>query len=429
MPKPEVEEKPLWRDADFLKIWAARTTSNLGALMSVLPLIAILTLDARPYQMAILGGATTASGLVFGLVAGVWIDRVRRRPVLVAADLARAVSTASLAVAYFLFELRIEHLYVVAFINGSLRIFDDVAYRAYLPGLVGQPRIQDANAKVSASGSIVEQIGFSVGGFIAQLASAITAGIVQAVTFTISGLLVLAIRNREPAAEVSDGQSDVRRELGDGYRLIARDEILRVIAVAKAAFAASSGIIGGMISLFAIDELGIQPGPLGLIYGVGGISSFFAAIFAARFTRKIGLGRSLFVGILVPGVIGFLIPLAPAHIWLGAVFLLLPQIFGDFFWTLHDINSVSLLQSATPERFRGRVASAISLSGTLAAMAGLVIAGVVAELAGLRWALALGFGGWTAAAAVYLHPAVRRLKALPELPTAAEIKGARKTGA
>lgn len=191
MPEPESHEVSPWRDPEFLKIWTARSTSNLGALMSVLPLVAILVLDARPYQMAILSGATVVSGLLFGLVAGAWIDRTRRRPILVVTDLARALSIASLAVAHFLFELHIEHLYIVAFINGSLLIFHDVAYRAYLPGLVGQPRLQDANAKISASNSIIEQIGFSVGGFIAQLASAIAASLVQSITLDLSELSFL----------------------------------------------------------------------------------------------------------------------------------------------------------------------------------------------------------------------------------------------
>lgn len=166
-----IARKSLWKDPDFLKIWTGQSTSNLGRMIMVVPLVAILILDAPPYQMAILGGATTAVGLAFGLFAGPWIHRSRRRIVLVVADLGSAAALASVAVAHFLFELHIDHLYAVAFVNGSLCIFNEVATRSYLPSLIEHDRLLEANPKIAAADSVVEQIGFSVGGFIAQLAS------------------------------------------------------------------------------------------------------------------------------------------------------------------------------------------------------------------------------------------------------------------
>jgi MFS family permease len=218
----QANQASLWRNPDFLKIWAAHSTSNLGKLMSVLPLVAILVLGARPYQMAIIGGATATAGLSFGLIAGPWIDRSRRRMVLVATDLGRALSIASIAIAHFIFELHIEHLYVVAFINGSLGIFNEVAHRAYLPGIVDRNRLLEANSKVAASDAVTEQIGFSVGGFIAQLASAISASVVQAITFAVSGLLILVIRKPEPppTSRPEDQESNVRQELIEAIGLL-----------------------------------------------------------------------------------------------------------------------------------------------------------------------------------------------------------------
>ncbi|MDP6666182.1 MAG: MFS transporter [Dehalococcoidia bacterium] len=412
---PAPGQASLWRNPDFLKIWAAQTTAQLGSLLGVLPFVAILILDARPYQMAVLAGATTAARLAFGLGAGVWIDRKRRRIVLVIADFARAVSVASLAVAYFWFELEIGHLYVVAFINGSMGVFHDVAYPAYIPSLIGKERLLEANSKISASGAVVEQISFSIGGFIAQLASAITAGVVQAVTFVISGLLTLAIRKPEPPPRSTGSDSNIRSELIEGYRFIFGHPVLRLMAVSDALLAASGGIIGGMITLFALTEVGFQPGPLGVIYATGGISSFIGAIYATRVTRKIGVGRTLSFGLIIPGLIGFLIPLAPTEIWLAAIFFLIPQLLGDGIWILHDINEISLQQTVTPEHLRGRVGSAINVAETSAALIGVALAGVVAELAGLRWALGMGFVFTIAAGAVYLHPAIRQLKSLSQL--------------
>ncbi|MDA1278457.1 MAG: MFS transporter [Chloroflexi bacterium] len=418
VPRPLAQYTPqrlsLWRDPDFLKIWTAQSTSNLGRLMMVIPLVAILVLEARPYQMAIIGGAASASGLTFGLVAGLWIDRSRRRLVLAVTDLSPALAIASIVIAHYAFELHIEHLYVVAFVNGSLGIFNEVANQAYLPSLVERDRLLEANSKMAATDSIVEQIGFSVGGFIAQLASAISAGVVQAITFAISGLLILSIRKAEPEPKPAESDSNIRRELVEGYRFIASNQILLVLAISGAVLAGASGIVGGMIALFALTEIGFQPGPLGVIYGIGGVSSFVGALYAQRVTNKLGVGPTMALGVFVYGVVGFLIPLAPAQIWIATVFFVLPQIFGDGFWIMHDINEVSVQQAVTPEHLRGRVASALKVSEKLAALIGVAIAGVVAEFAGLRIALATGSVLWLAAGMILLHPAVRSLRVLPE---------------
>lgn len=405
--------KSLWRNPDFLRFWTAQSTSKLGRMMMVLPLVAIIALDARPYQMAIIGGASAASGLAFGLIAGPWVDRTRRRMVLVVTDLGQALSIASIAVAYFAFELRIEHLYVVAFINGSLGIFNEVASRAYLPSLVYRDRLLEANSRMAASDSVVEQIGFSVGGFIAQLASAISASVVQAVTFAVSGLLILAIRKPEPQP-VTSVKTNIRRELVEGYRYISSNQILLLMTVSGTLLGAANGIIGGMIVLFAITEIGFLPGPLGIIFGIGGVSSLVGALYATRVTSRLGVGRTMALGLFSYGVVGILIPLAPTQIWIATVFFVLPQIFGDGFWIMHDINKVSLQQSIVPENLRGRVIAAMKVSENLAALIGVSVAGMVAEIAGLRAALATGSAIWLIAGFVLLHPAIRNLWEIPE---------------
>ena len=409
-----VTRKSLWKDPDFLKIWTAQSTSNLGRMMMVVPLVAILILEARPYQMAILGGATTAAGLAFGLLAGPWIDRSRRRIVLVITDLGSAAALASVAVAHFLFELHIEHLYAVAFVNGSLGIFNEVATRSYLPSLIERDRLLEANSKIAASDSVVEQIGFSVGGFIAQLASAIAASIVQTVTFLVSGLLILAIRKPEPVPPKPATRPNIRREIADGYRFIGHNRILLVMAISGVTLAGAGGIYGGMITLFAISEIGFLPGPLGVIYGLGGVSSLIGALFATRVTQRFGIGNTMFLGAFIYGVIGFLIPLSPTQIWIAAIFFILPQLFGDGFMIMHDINRRSLQQSVIPENYLGRVIGAMKVSEMAAALVGVSISGVVAETMGLRAALFIGSVLMVIAAVILLHPAIRSIKTIPE---------------
>jgi MFS family permease len=413
-----VARKSLWKDPDFLKIWTAQSTSNLGRMMMVVPLIAILILEARPYQMAILGGATTAAGLAFGLFAGPFIDRSRRRMVLVVTHFGSAATLASVAVAHFLFELHIEHLYAVAFLNGSFGIFNEVAERSYLPSLIEKDRLLEANSKIAASDSIVEQIGFSVGGFIAQLASAIVASIVQTITFLVSGILILVIRKPEPAPPKPTDRPNIRREILDGYRFIGSNQILLLMSISGAILGAANGIIGGMITLFAISEIGFLPGPLGIIYGVGGVSALIGALFATRVTKKLGVGPTMALGLFSYGVVGFLIPFAPSdQIWIAAIFFVLPQIFGDGFWIMHDINKTSLQQAIIPTNYLGRVIGAMKVTELVAALIGVSIAGIVAETVGLRIALGAGSVIWLLAGAVYLHPTIRSIKTIPDSAT------------
>lgn len=305
----------------------------------------------------------------------------------------------------------------MAFTNGSMGIFNEVAERSYLPSIVSRDRLMEANSKMAASDSVVEQIGFSVGGFIAQLASAIAASVVQTITFLISGLLVLAIRKPEPSPPAQNELPHIRKEIADGYRYIAGNQILRLMTLSGILLGAANGIIGGMITLFAISEIGIQPGPLGIIYGVGGASAFVGALFATRVTNKLGVGPTMALGLFSYGIVGFLIPLAPTTVWIAMIFFLLPQIFGDGFWIMHDINKTSLQQSIIPENYLGRVIGATKVSEKVAALIGVSIAGVVAEVVGLRVALACGSVIWLFAGATYLHPAIRSIKTIPERHT------------
>jgi predicted MFS family arabinose efflux permease len=171
-----------------------------------------------------------------------------------------------------------------------------------------------------------------------------------------------------------------------------------------------------MITLFAITEIGFQPGPLGIIFGIGGISSFVGALFATRVTNRLGVGPTVAIGLFSYGFVGFLIPFAPTDIWIATIFFVLPQVFGDGFWVMHDINKTSLQQAIIPANYLGRVIGAMKVTEKVSALIGVSIAGVVAEVFGLRVALAVGSVIWLFASAVYLLPAVRQIKTLPEFP-------------
>ena len=223
--------------------------------MGALQLTAVLVLHASPFQMGLLAALRVAPGMVFGLAAGVWADRLRRRPILIAADVCRAGLMGSIPIVHLFGNLRIEHLYVVAFVGGAMTIFFDTAYRSYLPSLVPRKQLIEANSKLSASDAVVEVTAFSAGGWIAQLVSAIATATVDAVSFLVSGAAIALIGRREPAVESTSQRRGIRTDVVDGLWLVWRDPILRPIAGSTAAAGFAFGGVGSIILLFGVRDL------------------------------------------------------------------------------------------------------------------------------------------------------------------------------
>lgn len=400
----------LWRDADFLKLWAGSTASRFGTLLGALPFLAVVTLEATPVEMGVLGAAGVAPALVVGFGAGVWVDRVRRRPVLIAADVGRALALASIPAAYLLGRVHIEHLYLVAFVNGAFTTFSDVAFRSYVPSLVPRGRLVEANGKLAASEAVVETTAFSVGGWIVQLASALVAVVVDALSYALSALLLLSMRHREP--DPSGAPRRFTGEVREGLRAVWRAPLLRALAGAALAEGLAFGVVGAVILLFGVRELGFGAGVLGTFFAVGGLSSLGGAVLAARVTRRFGLGPTMVGGFLLFALSLLLLPLAGGPPVVAAAFLIAQQL-GDGAWTAYSINEVSLRQAITPDRMLGRVNASLRVLGVGAALAGSVLGGALGEAAGLRAALAVAAAAALAGALTLAASPVRALRALP----------------
>src|SRR3954469_20070688 len=190
----------LWRHGDFMKLWAGQTVSELGSVVTrtAVPLVAVLVLGAGPFQMALLVVSASLAVLLVGFFAGAWVDRLRRRPLLIAADVIRAVVLLSVPVAYVAGVLRIEQLYVVVFLEGCLAAFFDAAYPAYVPSLIGVDRVVEGNSRLATSSSLAEIGGPGLGGGLVQLIGAPFAVLVAAISFGVSAISLLLIRAPEP---------------------------------------------------------------------------------------------------------------------------------------------------------------------------------------------------------------------------------------
>jgi MFS family permease len=413
----------LWRHREFMKLWTGQTISQLGSHIGegALRFTAILFLGATPLQLSLLTAAQLLPTLLLGLLAGVWVDRLRRRPLLIAADVGRGVLLLSVPLAYLLGLLRIEQLYLVAALVGALAILFDVAYGAYLPAVVGRAQLVEGNSKLSASGSVAEIAGPPLGGALVQLISAPLAIVLDALSFLVSALAIWRIRAPEPAPEVPHDRPGLRRELAEGLGAALRDPLLRALLGAGFTMSLFGGIIGTLYDLYLIRELGMSPALVGLTIGVGGISALIGAFAAGPITRRVGVGPAIGGALALSGLTGLLIPLAHGPIYVALPMILASQA-ADILFAIYFINETSLRQSIVPVRLLGRVDASFRFVTCVAGLAGALLGGALGETIGARAAIAVGvLGVWSACLWVFGSP-LRRLRAAPEpagLPTTA----------
>ena len=403
----------LWGDPDFVKFWVSRTVSNFGTLMGALQFVAVLVLHASPFQMGILSALGVAPSIVISIFAGVIADRVRRRPIMIASELGRFALLASIPAAYLLGELRIEQLYAVAFLNGVLTTFFDVANRSYLPTLVRRGDLVDANSKLTASESFAEVTAFSIGGWVAQILNSVVVAAIGGLTFLVSAVSLAFIRKQEPDAEPSQGGGNVLREIWQGLGVVWNDRLLRALAVAAAAENWTAGMMSAVVLVFGVRELGFGPGMLGTIFAIGGVSSIIGSIYAGRAARRFGFGTALVGGYAVYMLSILFIPLAREPLLFAGLMLTMAQL-GDGFFTMFMVQENSLRQSISPERSLGRMNASIRSLGLAALFVGSLVGGWIAGVIGLRMTMVVAACiGMTGALYMALSP-LRSVRGLDE---------------
>jgi MFS family permease len=416
-----VHPASIWRNPAFVRVFGAATVSIFGSLVTgaALPFAAILVLGAGPIEIAAIRACSILGGLAVGLVAGAWIDRLRRRPVMIAADLGQAICLGSIPIAALAGWLSIAQLVVVAFLASILSTFHNLADRAYLPTVVERDQLVHANSALSASSSVAEFSAFSIGGILVQVLSAPITIAVDAVSFLISAVILGTIRRPEPPPAPISRREPILAEIRDGLRPIARSPVLRAIVVAGSGAHLLWGAFGAIYLVYANEELGLGPATIGLIAAVGGISSFGGALIATRISRRFGIGPSILLGLTGFTLGNLLVPLAPAgSVVMAIAFLAGQQLIGDGAATIEEINDVSLLQATVPNALLGRVNSAYDFLTHVFLLVGTIGAGLIGEWVGLREALAFGLvGGFAAVVYVWFSP-LRTLREMPPMPTA-----------
>ncbi|MEO8371514.1 MAG: MFS transporter [Candidatus Solibacter sp.] len=411
----------LTRNRDFLKLWSGQAISKIGsAITSIgIPLAAATVLGATPWQMGVLTGASGAGVLVFGLFAGAWADRIRRRPIMIAADLGRAALLATIPLAAMLHQLGMPQLYVVATLAGALTVVFDTSYQAYIPSLVGRGELVEANSKLALTGSIADVTGPGLTGLLVQLITAPIAILIDAGSFLLSAVSLWAIRSPEPLPSPPDAGAspDILREIAEGLRAAWRNDVLRALLLRAGLGAFSLGFIGGLYFLFAIRDLHLTAISLGIVVSVGGASSLLGALVAERVQLRFGVGRALIGAAWLTAASMVLVPLARGPVVVSAAFLIASQL-GDMAWPVYMITETSLMQSITPDHLLGRVSSAVHLLFQGAVPLGAVAGGALAEVIGIRATMFAGSFFYLLVTLWFTFSAVRDVREMPVAPVA-----------
>jgi MFS family permease len=405
----------LWRSGDFMSLWAAQSISQVGSAVGqlALPLVAILVLDATAFEVSLLAALEFLPFLLFALPAGVWVDRLRRRPILILADVGRALALASIPVAAAFDAITIGHLYAVGFALGTLTVAFDVAYQSYLPALIGRSQLVEGNSKLELSRSVAQVGGPGLGGILVAALTAPYAVASGAVSFVASAFFLYRIRNVEPPPERHE-QASIRVELIEGLRYLFGDPRWRAFSgyVATINFF-SSGLVFSILLVFAVRDLGLSTAQIGLIFAVSNLGSVAAALGAGRIARRFGVGTTLIVAGVLSGMPLLFLPLATAE---HAVLLVLPPLTLEAFGiVLFNVTGISYVQAVVPDRVLGRMTASrrFVVWGTIPL--GSVAGGALASMIGLRETILIGAIGSTFCFLFLLFSPFRSIREAPAL--------------
>ncbi len=415
---------PLLHDRDVRIYLGGRTVTELGSRITRegLPLVAVLAAGASAQDLGVMAALGYVVALLAAPLAGVLADRSRRRPLMISADISRAALLFSIPAAAMLGLLHFWQILLVFGLVTGISVLFDIADQAFLPGLVGRRRLEQANAALQAASAVGETCGPALmGALIQTLGGALAIG-VDALSYLASALSLGLLRRKEPAQAVRGDEGGTLREAWDGARALLRHPLLRPLALSLAMQSLGGGFFDALYEFFALRTLHLSPIAIGALITVGGIGSLLAAPLAPRIARRLGAGPAVAVATALYALWTLLVPAAPAVPLLGFLFLLAAQLFGDASSTIVSFGEAVLRQSSTPSSWLGRVTGSVRLMSNVLGALGAGLAAVLSRGLGARGVLWLGCVFLLGAVAFLLAAPVRR-QALPPAPDAAHFPG------
>jgi MFS family permease len=405
----------LWLSASFRRLWVSLTVTSFGAQITnlALPLTAALLLNATPMQMGILVALETLPFALVSLHAGVLLDRVRKLPVIIAADVGRGFALLAIPVTAWFGVLSMEILFAVGFLCGMQNVVGGAAYQVLLAQMAGRKRLVEANAKVTLGETSAALIGPGIAGGLIHLLTAPFAIALDAMTFFASALMLRRIKARNDIARDGDN-SGVWREIGEGLKLVWGNRTLWGLAWLAGTWQFLHHMQVAVLILFATRDLGLSAGAIGLCYVLGGAGCVLASASAERLSARFGVGPVIVHGLILSAFGWQAYGLIGGPPWLATLLLGTAMLVFDFGAILYGINYLSLRQAITPDRLLGRMTATMRFFTVASAPIGSLVGGALATEIGLRSTLlAVGLLGLLLSAAAVLWSPVRSHRTLP----------------
>lgn len=409
---PKSSRLGLLRDRDFGRLFAATALGQLGdrIIFLALPLVAIAALRADEFQVGLLTSMTTAGSLLVGLPAGAWVDRMRKRSVMISTDLVRALTLLTIPVAWWAGLLTLWWLYAVALAHGVLTVFFDVAYVSYLPHLVGRSKLVEGNSKLSTMRSVTSISGPTLAGPLVGLVGAPATLLVSSAGMALSGLLAITIRKREQKPERSE-HHQLGREIKEGLKFVLKHSALRAIMLGDAVFNLFLIMYQSMLLVFLEREIGLQPFGIGLVLSGMGCGALLGALLATTVATRVGQGPVIWLASLVTCPLTVLMPLARPgwSVYVAAIGLAALSLGG----VVRVVSQSSFQQAMTPDRLLGRMSATTRFVSWGGIPLGGLLGGASGSVFGATGTLWIGAAGMTLSVLPNFLSPLRTMRTLP----------------
>ncbi|HWM01425.1 MAG TPA: MFS transporter [Actinophytocola sp.] len=413
---PTEQVAGLSRHGDFLKLWGGQTLAMFGAqvVRTVLPLVAVIVLDASATQMGILSSLSQLPFLLF-LVAGVWVDRVRRRQAMIWTDVGRFALLAVIPVCYLAGWLTIEVLWVVIFLVGVLGVMFETAYHAYLPALVGREHVAEGNQKLELSRSTAQFAGPGIAGLAVTAVTSAMVLIGSTLTYLASAVLLMLIRKPDAAPAAPADRPNALKAIGAGLSWVLRHPVLRAITMATAVFWFFYSALQALYVLYLVRDLQVPAGWVAAIFAAAGPGAMVGSWMSIKVMKRIGLGRAVLWGVGSATVVLLLVPLASfaGPTWLVVGVLAFSQFGYGLASQVGTVIQTTLRQVLTPDEMQGRVVASLRAMSLAMVPVGALLGGVLADVFGVEpvvWAASIGV---LTPMIVYATSAIPGIRTLP----------------
>ncbi|QOS81246.1 MFS transporter [Paenibacillus sp. JNUCC31] len=403
----------LLKQNDFRNFWLGHTVSSFGVQITTvaIPLIAALTMHASPLEMGFLTAVEFLPFLLISLFVGVWVDRKPKRPMMIAADIVRAVALIAIPVGIFMDILTMPLLYIIAAIVGINTVIFEIAHVSYLPTVVKKDELVEGNSKLEFSSSSATVVGQSIGGALIQIFSAPFSILFNIGTYLVSAVYLARIKKQEDAVEVPEGtKQNMGAEIREGAKFVFHNNILRAILIGTVIFNLFTYVIEPIFILYISRTLALAPVYIGLIFSMSGVGALLGAFVAGPMVKKLGIGKTMVTSLFLAGLVSLVIPVATLLPTLPAVILIMVMYMIDAAMVIvYNINQRSLRQGITPQNLQGRMNACMRMFGMGVVPIGAVLGGWLGGIIGTTPTLIVGAIGLMGSSIFIVFSSVRTI--------------------